>query len=311
MLFENLESVFGKTGFPKFWGIKTSLLGGFTMKKNIFSMLVAMVLCLFMMACSGGGGGDSASGGDGSAANDAVKPQDMHGGKIILDGNTQTVEFDIADGIIKGVIYDGDISLADVDSVNFNSDRVGWGEKSTAVAKFDVSGIVNLPNTANNDKGTWSLKLKSGKYAWFNLDKWTYVGKPFVRIGDAISYGGFTTASIDFTAPNKATINFGSNTISGRFVNNGVIINPADVFYVQWNSDRVGWNEANSLIHGALQLDANGNYFVVIEGMPNNDRGNFSAFLRNGTFVWLSLDNGWVFSSNAIVAEWQIEYKLL
>lgn len=275
------------------------------MAKILVVMFMILGTMFLLTACGGG-----------STVSSGTKPQDMHGGEITLNDNTQVIEFDLAGGIIKGVIHEGDIRPEDIESVNFNSARVGWKENSCSVALFG-NRKVELPNTPNNDQGTWTLKLKSGEYAWFNVDQWSYVGKPFVKtVDDLIGYGGFTPSTITFLTPDKAVINFGSNVIYGQFIvgnsvgTSGPFIGPGGVVRIHWNSDRVGWNES-SVVYGELQMDVKGNYFAVIEGMPNNDKGNFSVLLSNGIFVWFNIDK-WIYSTNAVLdhTAGQIEYNM-
>jgi len=257
---------------------------------------------LFLLAACGGGGGSSSAPG--------VKPQDMHGGKITLNDNAHVVEFDLASGIIKGVVHDADIHPLDVDSVNFNSDRVGWKEDSVATVKFDFdsTGKITIPKTANKDVGTWTLRLKSGEFAWFNIDQWDYAGTTWLKTSnDLIQYGSLVKASIGFVAPGKAVIKWESNVLSG-LMNFGV--NPIDVVAIRWNSDRVGWNE-NSTVYGTLQLDGLGDYFTEINGLPNNDKGNFSVVLKSEQVIWFNIDM-WSYASNVVVdkAAGQISYIL-
>ncbi len=264
-------------------------------------MAVLLVVGLFLLTACG-------EGGDGSSSALGVKPQDMQGGKITLNDNTHVLEIDVSDGIIKGVINDADIHIADVDSINFNSDRVGWKENSVATVVFNSSGKITIPNTASNDVGTWTLKLKSGNYAWFNVDQWEYAGKPWTKTADnLIKYGSYTESTIEFTQPGQAVINFGSNVLCGLMAYG---VNPANVSWIQWNSDRVGWND-NSTAKGTLQTDAGGSYFVVIN-VPNNDKGNFSVRLTNGQYVWFNIDM-WIYSTNVVIdhTTGQIEYVIL
>lgn len=262
--------------------------------------ILAVLLVAFLAACGGGGGSSSSASG--------VKPQDMHGGRITLNINAHMLEIDVGDGIIKGVVNDVDIYVSDVDSVNFNSDRVGWKENSVAVAAFDSSGKVTIPNTASNDVGTWTLKLKNGNYAWFNVVQWEYAGKPWIKTADdLIEYGSYIDPTIEFAQSGQAVINFGSNVLCGLMVYG---VNPANISWIQWNSDRVGWGD-NSTAKETLQVNADGNYFVVIN-VPDNDKGNFSVRLTNGHYVWFNIDM-WNYSSNVVInhATGQIEYVIL
>lgn len=277
------------------------------MKKITLWMFVLIAGLFFLTACGGGGGGSSSAP---EVEPPEVKSQDMHGGKITLNDNSHILEVDVKDGIIKGVINDTDIRVADVDSVNFNSDRIGWKENSVVVVPFNLSGNVTIPNTANNDTGAWTLKLKNGSYAWFNVDQWEYTGKPWIKTADnLIKYGSYTESTIEFVQPGQAVINFGSNVLCGLMAYG---VNPASVSWVQWNSDRVGWNN-NSTAKGELQVNANGNYFVVIV-VPNNDKGNFSVRLISGQYqyVWFNIDM-WTYSTNAVLdrSAGQIEYVIL
>jgi len=74
------------------------------MKKNIFSMLVAMVLCLFMMACSGGGGGESTT----SAPSQTVTPAPDPTPVPVVPATVAEVSaaFDAAPEVLQSYFYE-------------------------------------------------------------------------------------------------------------------------------------------------------------------------------------------------------------
>ena len=219
---------------------------------------------------------------------------------ITIYDTFQAIGFDLSTGAVNGFVADGvvrSIALSEIESVMEVSDRVGWTGNSIATSVFDFSGVVWIPNTANNDKAQWVLKLKSGKIAWLNLDQAVFAGKTIVRTADdLIQYGAYHKQTIYF-ASGQAYIDFACNLTDG-FVSH---VNPADISYVRWNSDSAGWNDF-SQTWGVLQVDAGGNYFVHITTGSVTGSGLFSVVLRNGSVVWMNKDS-WILSGAKLVGD--------
>lgn len=89
----------------------------------------------------------------------------------------------------------------------------------------------------------------------------------------------------DFVAPDIAEITFGDNSISFGLVS---AVDPADVEFVQWRSDKAGWGD-NSIATGVLWKDASGKIFATVANVPLvTDQGNFVVKLKNGNVVWFN-----------------------
>ncbi|MFZ2226050.1 MAG: hypothetical protein WA064_02580 [Candidatus Moraniibacteriota bacterium] len=219
---------------------------------------------------------------------------------ITISDTFQTIGFDLSTGAVNGFVVDGvaqpiALSALSIESVMEVSDRVGWTDNSIATTAFDPGGVTWIPNTANNDKAQWVLKLKSGKIAWLNLDQVVFAGKPVVRTTDGlIQYGSYRTQTIYF-ASGQAYIDFACNLTDG-FVSH---VNPADIAYVRWSMDGTDWSK--SPVWGALQTDSSGNYYVqFFSGVTGS--GLFSAVLKNGTVVYMNKDS-WALTGASLVGE--------
>jgi len=218
---------------------------------------------------------------------------------ISIFDNFQTIGFDLSTGAVNGFVADGvvrSIALSEIESVMEVSDRVGWTTNSVATVPFNPSGVTWIPNTANNDKAQWVLKLKSGKIAWLNLDQVVFAGKATTRtVTDLIQYGSYRTQTIYF-ANGQSYIDFACNLTNGMVSH----VNPSDIAYVRWNSDSTGWNNSATAT-GKLSVDTSGNYYVqFLSGVVGS--GLFSVVLKDGSVVWLNIDS-WVYGGAKIVGE--------
>lgn len=194
-----------------------------------------------------------------------------------------------------------DILLQDVESVRFNSDRVGWLENSTARGTLDIRGkCVTISGTANNDVGLWSVHTKDGRYAWLNLSQWALpAGMTIVTAEDGggmVSYGNYTQQAMVFeSALSRMTINFNANRLAG-LMKYGV--DPSQVDLVIWKGDNAGW-EGHGTKYTTLSQDGNGNWSATIVGMHSSDAGNLVLLLKNGTYIWANIDE-WTFGGASV-----------
>lgn len=213
----------------------------------------------------------------------------------------QIIGFDLSTGAVNGFVVDGvaqpiALSALSIESVMEVSDRVGWTDNSIATTAFDPGGVTWIPNTANNDKAQWVLKLKSGKIAWLNLDQVVFAGKPVVRTTDGlIQYGSYRTQTIYF-ASGQAYIDFACNLTDG-FVEH---VNPADIAYIKWNMDGTDWSKSPAW--STLQVDASGSYFAYITNGAVTGSGLFSVVLKNDTVVYMNKDQ-WALIGAKLVGE--------
>jgi hypothetical protein len=218
--------------------------------------------------------------------------------QITIAENKQVLNMTVSDGYVYGFIVNGKSTPIDVSMVSLImevSDRVGWTENSVAKTSFSSSGVMIIPNTANNDKSLWALKLSDGTVAWINTDDVDFYGiTPVSKKNGLIEYGSYNTQKITF-ANGQAYLDFACNLTDG-FISH---VNPANISYIRWNSDMTGWNDS-ATVTGILQKNTSGNYFVSIRGLPASDSGLFSVVLNNGTTVWMNIDS-WTYAGGKVV----------
>lgn len=244
----------------------------------------------------------------------SVFAEEVTKGTVTLNSKNHVVQFIVVRGYVQGLASARRIKPIDIEEVYFNSDRVGWLEASTAEGHFRPStGKAVIKNTANNDTGQWTVELKSGEIIWFNLDFWEFVNKPAEQTEGLIKYGNYRHEIMAFSKAAKTVrINFNCNLLSG-LVEYG--INPSEVDRVVWNSDLVGWMDGSdtfALLQSTTGNLSSGNYFAVVENLPDWDRGNFSLRLLDGRHIWFNID-AWFFKGTAVTPDYaagQIEYQL-
>jgi hypothetical protein len=185
--------------------------------------------------------------------------------------------------------------------LNFNSERLGWGEDSMARSEErkivrDSNGLwvrIQVDPTLDNDWGIWGMFLADGRQYWLNIDHLVISGRPWAKRSNMIRYGTFRRQEISFLDPGEALLQWHSNGLSG-FV--GGVLDLADVSFIRWNGDHTGWFE-DSHRTCVPALDYLGHFDCRIVGMPNADRGAFHAVLKNGSVVWLD-NSAWNWGTN-------------
>jgi hypothetical protein len=234
-------------------------------------------------------------------------------GSILIKKNMQIITIKKKNGELQGIISkDGPVKLKNISAVLWNSDKVGWNENSlvggSIIRKTKNKVVFKIKSTPNNDWGGWTLATKDADFLWLNVDEFSIKGLPWEKVDNKIRYGSYEKPNIVISSPGTATIYFNSNMISG-FVSD---IIPTGKIYIYWNSDLSGWSktgEKDPKFFGEIKVDNLGNKYCEIAGLPNNDKGTFTAKLEDGTFVWLDVSK-WGYSSNIVVneSEGQLEY---
>jgi hypothetical protein len=201
----------------------------------------------------------------------------------------------LSDGGIYGFSVDNDASPIDpaqVKKVKEVSDRVGWTDDSVATVDYDSNmAMVVIPSTANNDKCEWVLELYSGEFAWANSDNTAFAGKTATwnSVDGLFEYGNYKKQAVYFYDNGDVKIDFASNLTDGLCAH----VNPADILEVRWNSDAVGWKGE---VSGTLQVDNQGNYYVLMSGLPTGiskmtASDLFSVVPKNGGDpIWANVD---------------------
>lgn len=256
-------------------------------RHSVLSFLLALSLSVLLAAC-GGGGGDTGP--------DRAFPAWQKGGKIGIGSDVITVKFDLSQEHLLGMATKNPttgkddptriIKPEEVGEVEFISGLVGW-EDSLARAPFDSSGTTVLPNTAHADEGYFRIILKTGEPVAFAISekdsRWDVTGAKIVITSDgALQYGDYHLGSITFVSPDKLHIDFGANVLGGLAYR----VDPSAVAYVQWISELTYWYDSTA--RGTLAVAGNGDYYVDILGMPNNDQGYIVVILKDGTKVPLN-----------------------
>lgn len=244
-------------------------------------LLLAFPGTLALAAC-GGGGGDQ---------EDTAFPAYNHGGTIALGESNITVSFDLSRGRLQGLATENPtrvITPSEAKEVRFISELQGW-EASEVHAPFTANGVVVLPGAARSDKGYFSVVLKTGEVIPFAISRdasrWAFTGKPITVTSDgALQYGNYRLGRITAVGADTYRVHFGADVLGGL----SATPKASDVEYAQWESERTGWNNT-SPVRGALQTEAGtGDYFFELSGLPNNDRGNITLRLKNGSTVWFN-----------------------
>jgi len=234
-------------------------------------------------------------------------------GRIKLKKNSQTIIVKLKNNgnKLSGVVSKNEtMKLKNVLGGLWNSDKVGWNENSLArgrlVKKNKRRAIFRIKGTPNNDWGGWAFVSKKGKVVWLNIDMFKISGLSWEKKNNQIRYGNYEEPKIIFSSPGNATIEFKSNFLSGF----NSEIKPEKVVGIFWNSDKVGWGE-NSQVGGKISKNNAGNYICEISGLPNTDKGSFTAKLNDGNLIWLNISK-WEYSENIIVnnEEGLLEYIL-
>lgn len=245
------------------------------------SLLLVFPSTLALAACGGGGG----------TQEDTAFPAYNQGGTIALGENNITVTFDLSRGRLQGLATENPtrvIAPGEAKEVRFISELQGW-EASEVRAPFSTNGVIVLAGAARSDKGYFSLILKTGEVIPFaisrDVSRWAFTGKPITVTPDgALQYGNYRLGRITATGADAYRIHFGADVLGGL----SATPKPGDVEYGQWESERTGWNNT-SAVRGMLQTEAGtGDYFFDLSGLPNNDRGNITLRLKNGTVVWFN-----------------------
>lgn len=254
--------------------------------------LLAFVSLPLLVAACGGGGSE--------APVDKAFPAWNKGGSIALGKGSITITFDLSQGHLLGLatkdLATGKkddptriIKPEEVKEVVFTSATLGDFKTSPARASFTASGVVVLPNTAGSDgQGWFFVVLQTGEAIALAVspDKGRYdvTGSVGVVVGQdgSLTYGSYRLGSITFLTPGTLHIDFGADVLGGL----STWVNPKDVNYFQWASELMYWYDSPA--RGTLATAANGDYYVDIKGMPNNDQGYIIVWLKNGTKVSLN-----------------------
>ncbi len=242
-------------------------------------LLLAFPGTLALAAC---GGGDQ---------EDTAFPAYNQGGTIALGESNITVSFDLSHGRLQGLATENPtrvITPSEAKEVRFISELQGW-EASEVRAPFSANGVIVLAGAARSDKGYFSVILKTGEVIPFaisrDVSRWAFTGKPITVTSDgALQYGNYRLGRITAVGADAYRVHFGADVLGGL----SATPKASDVEYAQWESERTGWNNT-SPVRGALQTEAGtGDYFFELSGLPNNDRGNITLRLKNGSTVWFN-----------------------
>lgn len=259
-------------------------------RRFLLSIFVSAVASYSLLACGGGGGDERV---------DPAFPAWTKGGTIALNKGSITITFDLSQGHLLGL---GTKNLAtgkddptriikpeEVREVVFTSVTLGGPKDSPARAPWNASGVVTLPHTASADaNGYFFVILKMGEEIplAMSADKSRYAvtgGADIVVGGDgSLQYGNYHLGSIVFTTPGTLRIDFGADFLGGL----SGFVNPADVSYFQWISELTYWYDSPA--RGTLAVATNGDYYVDIKNMPNNDQGYIVLWLKNGIRISLN-----------------------
>lgn len=239
-------------------------------------------------------------------------------GTILIEDSSHSIQFNLDTGKYYGLAdKDGsyDVDPSNIEKVCFNSNRRGWTDKSVSCAPVDANHRVTLPKSCNNDQGTWSVKLRDGRWLWFDLTS----DEAFSRKGFSstllpnglVSYGvtGYQSSQVTVAAGGKLRIDFGSNCLTGF----GKPLEVEDLLFV-WNSDKSGaggqsgWglnSITGSIKQGYLDWNPEKNaFFVEFTGLACSDHGNITVYKKlSGTgtaVVWDAGSDGFGYAWFAI-----------
>ncbi len=193
-----------------------------------------------------------------------------------------------------------------VTRICFNSADTNWGvTASTACANtFTLQGtnwIVDIPNTPQASKGTWSFKQGDTEY-WVNPSTITLLEND---TDGHIRYNGWTpnTVTVSEDASGMAlNTAFSSKVISGFWLPTGTVLN-GKVF---WNNDQDNYPG----MPGQLSCDANGKLIASIANVAPGSTGRILLGLTDGTQFGWQTTNQWILPVGATIVNANGDYKL-
>jgi surface antigen len=193
-----------------------------------------------------------------------------------------------------------------VTRICFNSADTNWGVvASTACANtFTLQGtnwIVDIPNTPQASKGTWSFKQGTTEY-WVNPSTITTLEND---TDGHIRYNGWTPNTVTVVDDvSGMTLNtaFSSKVISGFWIPTGAVPN-GKVF---WNNDQDNYPG----MPGQLSCDANGKLIASIPNVAPASTGRILLGLTDTTQFGWQTTNQWMLPVGAFIVNANGDYKL-
>ncbi len=257
------------------------------MKK--INLLLAILVLFILIGCNGGGDGSN------SETNTASR-------KITFNPDFSEIIINFNENTISGLSQQ--VNLSDIVHIQWNSDRVGWRNQSIAYGKIVSSGgkySATINRIPHNDIGNISVLLTNGSFIWLSYSQWKIIGAELTR-DNLLKYGTYSKPELLFST-NHIAVEFNDTMLIGL---SEYGIDPSDVEWVQWNSDRVGW-DGQSTATAPLEKNMQTGFFSAYIEIPNNDIGVLSLILEDGTEIWFSYDQ-WDISNAILTEDDELEY---
>jgi hypothetical protein len=193
-----------------------------------------------------------------------------------------------------------------VTRICFNSADTNWGVvASTACANtFTLQGtnwIVDIPNTPQASKGTWSFKQGTTEY-WVNPSTITTLEND---TDGHIRYNGWTPNTVtvvDDVSGMMLNVAFSSQKTSGFWIPSNTVLN-GKVF---WNNDQDNYPG----MPGQLSCDANGKLIASIPNVAPASTGRILLGLTDATQFGWQTTNQWILPAGAFIVNANGDYKL-